>query len=111
MLALFAMSPTFAQRPPSISMQSPRMGRSPRPLSTDDPMSGQGQGPSLSRRMLKASYEQMQKDAERLSELAEDLKAEVSSSDNEDTLSISTIKKAEEIEKLAKKIQSRMKNL
>ena len=31
--------------------------------------------------------------------------------DDEDVLSLSGVKKAEEIEKLAKKIQSRMKNL
>jgi len=62
------------------------------------------------RRMLKASYQQVQKDVGRLSELSMELKQEVNSSD-ENVLSLSGLKKAEEIEKLAKKIQSRMKNL
>jgi len=39
------------------------------------------------------------------------LKEEVTNTDDEDVLSLSGVKKAEEIEKLAKKIQSRMKNL
>ena len=60
--------------------------------------------------MLKASYEQLQKDADHLVELANSLKEEVSKA-NEDVLPVSGIKKAEEIEKLAKKIQGRMKNL
>ena len=92
----------FAQQPR-------RLGRPPRPTMADDTTTMPG--PSISRRILKASYEQIQKDALRLSELADDLKAEVTNVTNEDTLSLSTVKKAEEIEKLAKRIQSRMKNL
>ena len=60
--------------------------------------------------MLKASYEQVLKETERLLELASELKEEVTKM-NEDVLSVSGMKKAEEIEKLAKKIRSRMKNL
>jgi len=66
---------------------------------------------TLSRKMLKASYEQLQKDVQHLSELANELKDEVDKTDEEDVLSLSGVKKAEEIEKLAKKIQGRMKNL
>jgi hypothetical protein len=62
------------------------------------------------RKMVKASYEQLQKDVQHLSDLAEELKTEVTNS-GENVLSLSGVKKAEEIEKLAKKIQSRMKNL
>ena len=60
--------------------------------------------------MLQASYEQLQKDVEQLVELANALKEEISKA-NEDVLPVSGIKKAEEIEKLAKKIQGRIKNL
>ncbi len=66
---------------------------------------------TLSRKMLKASYEQLQKDVQHLSDLANELKDEVTKTDEEDVLSLSGVKKAEEIEKLAKKIQGRMKNL
>ena len=64
----------------------------------------------LSRQMLKASYEQVVKDVERLFELSTQLKDEVTKAD-EDVMSVSGIQKAEEIEKLAKKIRNRMKNL
>jgi len=66
---------------------------------------------SMTRKMLKASYEQLQKDVDRLADLAAQLKEEVTTTDDEDVLSLSGVKKAEEIEKLSKKIQSRMKNL
>jgi len=66
--------------------------------------------PVPTRRMMKASYEQLQKDTEKLYELAGELKEEVAKT-NEDLLSVAGIKKAEEVEKLAKKIQSRIKNL
>ncbi|MBI3895637.1 MAG: hypothetical protein HY313_06870 [Acidobacteria bacterium] len=59
---------------------------------------------------MKASYEQLQKDTDELVKLTTELKAEVDKA-NEDTLSLSVIKKAEEIEKLAEKIRNRMKNL
>lgn len=110
-IAIFWIFAVFAlaQRPMEFPQRLGRSGRPPRPMISDDPVTSDGTG--LSRKMLKASYEQMQKDAARLSELADDLKQDVSTSADGDTLSVTTIKKAEEIEKLAKKIQSRMKNL
>ena len=66
--------------------------------------------PSISRRMLRSSYEQLQKDVAELAELALALKEEISQA-NEDVLPLSGVKKAEDIEKLAKKIQGRIKNL
>ena len=65
---------------------------------------------TLTRRMLQASYEQLKKDVDRLMELATELQKEGTKA-NEDVLSIEVVKKAEEVEKLAKKIQGRMKNL
>ena len=64
----------------------------------------------LRKRMLKASFEELGKEAERLVQLATELKEEVGKA-SEDTLSITVIRKAEEIESLAKKIKNRMKNL
>ena len=89
-----------------------RIGGRTRPsLGNEDPMSQPAPDRSLNRKMLKASYEQLQKDVERMAELANDLKEQVTKTDDEDVLSLSGVKKAEEIEKLAKKIQGRMKNL
>ena len=66
--------------------------------------------PSVSQRMLRASYEQLQKDVAELEQLALALKEEISQA-NEDVLPLSAMKKAKEVEKLAKKIQGRIKHL
>jgi hypothetical protein len=66
--------------------------------------------PSLSPRILRESFEQTQKDTAELYALATELKAEMEEA-TEDVLSITVLKKAEEIEKLAEKIKNRMKNL
>ena len=94
---------------PGAGAQQRRIERGGPPVGADD---SQGPSPSrsMSRKMLKASYDQLQKDVQKLSDLASELKEEVTT-DDEDVLSLSGVKKAEEIEKLAKKIQSRMKNL
>jgi hypothetical protein len=55
-----------------------------------------------------ARQAQLRADTERLYQLTEELKAEVAKS-NKDTLSISVIKKADEVEKLAKSLKERMK--
>ncbi len=94
---------------PAAWSQQRRLGRTQPPMVTEDSVPSPDR--SLSRKMLKASYEQLQKDVQRLSDLAAELKDQVTHTDDEDILSLSGVKKAEEIEKLAKKIQSRMKNL
>lgn len=94
---------------PAVWSQQRRAGRPQPPAVTDDSIPAPNR--SMSRKMLKASYEQLQKDVQRLSDLAAELKDQVTNTDDEDILSLSGVKKAEEIEKLAKKIQSRMKNL
>ena len=66
--------------------------------------------PSISRKMLRASFEELQKDVERLAELANSLKEEITKS-NEDVMPVEGLQKAEEIEKLAKKVQGRIKHL
>ena len=58
--------------------------------------------------ILKADYEKSLEDSRELSKLADELKADLEKNDRY-VLSIPTIKKTEEIEKLAKRIRGRMK--
>jgi hypothetical protein len=59
--------------------------------------------------MLKADYEKNLKDAAQLADLAEQLKQELEKNDRY-VLSLSTLKKTDEIEKLVKKIRSRLRH-
>jgi len=76
------------------------------------PYEGKKTGPSPIERtqrqlLLKAEYEKAVEEAKRLSELADGLKADLEKN-NQYVLSISSLKKTEEIEKLAKQIRSRL---
>jgi len=64
-------------------------------------------GKSQQEEMLKADHERDLKDAAQLIELAEQLKQELEKNDRH-VLSLSSLKKTEEIEKLAKRIRSRL---
>ena len=66
--------------------------------------------PSITRKMIKASHQELQKEVAELAEKSAALQDEINKS-NEDELPLDALKKAEEIEKLAKKIQGRIKNL
>ena len=66
--------------------------------------------PSRSREILRESFEKTQADTLRLYELATELRKEMDEA-TEDVLSVTVMKKAEEIEKLAEDIKNRMKNL
>jgi hypothetical protein len=66
-------------------------------------------GKSQRDEILKAEREQNIKDAARLASLADDLKQALEKEDRF-VFSLSTVKKTEEIEKLAKKIRSRMRH-
>jgi hypothetical protein len=59
--------------------------------------------------ILKADHAKIVKDAAQLIELAESLKQEIEK-DDAHVLSISSLKKTEEIEKLAKRIRARLKH-
>ena len=59
--------------------------------------------------ILKADHEQNLKDAAQLADLAEQLKQELEKNDRY-VLSLSTLKKTDEIEKLVKKIRSRLRH-
>ncbi len=57
--------------------------------------------------MLEANQKDIKKSVEKLYQLASELKAEVEKTDSVRVLSVPMLKKAEEIEKLAKSIRSR----
>ncbi len=59
--------------------------------------------------ILKAEYEQNLKDSARLADLARQLQTDLEKSDRF-VLSLDTLKKTDEIEKLAKKIRSRLRH-
>jgi hypothetical protein len=59
--------------------------------------------------IVKADFDQNLKDAARLADLAEQLKQELEKNDRY-VVSISTLKKTDEIEKLVKKIRSRLRH-
>ena len=65
-------------------------------------------GKSQQDEILKADHERDLKDAAQLIELSQQLKAELEKNDRH-VLSISSIKKTEEIEKLARRIRGRIK--
>lgn len=100
-LILVAGFPLWAQ-------QRSQPGRIPPPFSSIE--MPRTPSASMTRRMIQASYEQLLKDTDQLVKLSQALQEEIAKA-NEDVLPVSGIKKAEEIEKLAKKIQGRMKNL
>ena len=56
--------------------------------------------------IVKAQYAELTADTEKLTKLTNELKGELS---NPNVLSVGTMRKAEEIEKLAKKVRSRLK--
>lgn len=59
--------------------------------------------------ILKADFQKSLDDARELSKLADELKADLEKNDRY-VLSIATLKKTEEIEKLAKRIHDRLKH-
>jgi GTP-binding protein EngB required for normal cell division len=65
-------------------------------------------GKSQQEEILKADHQKSLKDAAELVELAEQLKAELERNDRH-VLSISSLKKTEQIEKLAKRIRGRLR--
>jgi len=57
------------------------------------------------REILKANQKDLKRDVQRLLELAQDLQKEVEKTDSSAILSVSVVRKAEEIERLAKRIK------
>jgi len=65
-------------------------------------------GKSQRQEILKADYEKSKADAASLADLAQQLRDEIEKSDHH-VLDVRTLKKAEEIEKLARRIKDRMR--
>jgi len=88
---------------PAATSQARRPAESPEPAESRLP-----NGKNQQEEILKADHEKTIKDAAQLIELAEGLKQELEK-DDAHVLSISSLKKTEEIEKLARRIRSRLK--
>jgi hypothetical protein len=85
-------------------------GGTPPPSSTEDQTDVRLPNGKVQRdEILKAEHEQNLKDAARLADLAEQLKQDLEKNDRY-VLSLSTLKKTDEIEKLVKKIRSRLRH-
>jgi hypothetical protein len=89
--------------PPGLQEQDPQFGRE----KPKDPMEEKMEH-EREKAMNKQRQTTLQKDTDHLLELATELKAYVDKT-NEHTLSVDVIKKAEEIEKLAKSVKEKMK--
>jgi TolA-binding protein len=82
--------------------------RSPPQQPKDD--DANGNAPKLDPKLiLEANQKEMRKNVEKLYDLASELKAEVEKTDSVQVLSLSMVKKTEEIERLAKEIRNRAK--
>jgi len=81
----------------------------PKPKSEQEPDAESPNLPSPEKLMLEANDKDIHKKVERLYKLASELKAEVDKTDSSKVLSMNLVKKAEEIEKLARDIKNRSK--
>jgi hypothetical protein len=75
----------------------------------DDPDMRMPNGKSQKEEILKAEHQQNLKDAAELADLAEQLKADLEKNDRY-ILSVATLRKTDEIEKLVKKIRARLRH-
>jgi hypothetical protein len=82
---------------------------SPPDPSPDADASGSRTEKSPEKIALEANEKDIKKNIEKLFQLATDLKAEVEKTDSSQVLSLAMVKKAEEIEKLAREIKTRAK--
>jgi hypothetical protein len=93
----------------AMSAQIPS-AQNPRPATTDPSEDVRLPNGKLQRdEIVKADYQKSLDDARELAKLADQLKADLEKNDRY-VLSIPTLKKAEDIEKLAKRIHDRMKH-
>jgi hypothetical protein len=98
---------------PMIFLQGkPRVQQDPRPLNNADGKPEEESAslpPGARKAALEENEKNIKKKVERLFQLATELKDEVDKTDSAKVLSLAMLKKAEEIEKLAKDIKSRAK--
>ncbi len=81
----------------------------PDPSADADASPGSRTEKSPSKMALEANEKDIKKNIEKLFQLATDLKTEVEKTDSSQVLSLAMVKKAEEIEKLAREIKTRAK--
>jgi hypothetical protein len=98
----------FFERSGPISAQNPVNAASPRrePGDRDETTSPP---PGATKALLEQHQKDIKKDVEKLYELASELKTEVDKTDATAVLSLAMLKKAEEIERLAKQIKDHTK--
>lgn len=111
-LTLIVCGPTpvhaqFTQQPPAIGQGIPDASGH-KPGDENDPVNKELLE-KLEKKRNEARQEEIVKDTNKLLALATELKADVDKT-NKDTLSIDVIKKADEIEKLARTVRDKMKN-
>ncbi|HXR32344.1 MAG TPA: hypothetical protein VN830_01450 [Verrucomicrobiae bacterium] len=81
----------------------------PKPMPGQEPDVENPGLPSPGQQVLEANSKDIHKKVEQLYQLATELKAEVDKTDSTKVLSLNLVKKAEEIEKLAREIKNRSK--
>lgn len=108
LLLLFALQGVPAQQTPPL----PEIAPPPGMQKGEQPDNGTGAPPEMQKTMEKKANEQRQadlkKDADQLLKLSTELKAYVDKT-NENILSVDVIKKADEIEKLAHNVKTKMR--
>jgi type VI protein secretion system component VasF len=117
-LAVFAAASAAALAPAQQSQQVPQnqnpplvsrpIGPGAAPSNDEDPMM-RHMAVQLAKSRNNQRQQQLVTDTAKLLELATELKSEVEKS-NKDTLSLAVVKKAEEIEKLAKSVKEKMRD-
>lgn len=116
MISLSAAAGIFLAAPRWLWPQSPPppLKSVPPPRSDSGDLSNSGDAAPLpkaaaTKALLEENEKNMKKDVERLFDLANELKTQIEKTDSTTVLSLSLVKKAEEIEKLAKQIKERAK--
>lgn len=87
--------------------QNPQLPQDPK--NAPDAKSENPLAPPAEKRMLEENEKDIKKKVEKLYDLATELKAEVDKTDSSKVLSLNLVRKAEEIEKLARDIKNRSK--
>lgn len=110
-LSLLTAAGTLAAFAGTGALAQSQSKKRPGPPNPDDDANDSDAVPSKSptKVILEANEKDIKKNIEKLYELVTDLKAEVEKTDSSQVLSLALVKKAEEIEKLARDIKTRAK--
>jgi peptidoglycan hydrolase CwlO-like protein len=100
----------LSSAPFSMGRQEPPETKTPDPRPVHDPEASDSKlTAEMEKKILENNDKDMKKKVERLYELASELKEQVSKTDSSKVLSLDLMKKAEEIERLARDIKNRSK--